>query len=91
MGNLGSLLSCSGIPSRVSLGGLVSSWDVQGGACLVAMCGLGTLVRHGSLVVVGVNSVVVVGLILSSCGCKLLSCCGVRFVSISSSGARLYV
>ena len=50
------------------LGRLVSSRDVQGGSCLVAMSSGYSLVLawNFSIIVLGVNSVVVVGLILFS-------------------------
>ena len=72
-GNLGFLLSCNGklgfslelqlgcqTSSRVVLGQLISSRDVQGGSCLVAMtggCSLG-IASDYSIVVVRVCSVV---------------------------------
>ena len=82
-GNLGFLLSCNGklgfslelqlgcqTSSRVVLWQLISSRDVQGGSCLVAMLGgcSRILAWDFSILVLGVNSVVVVGLILSSDG-----------------------
>ena len=56
------LLSCC-------LGGLISSRDVQGRSCVVAMCGclLASFGMIFTLVVVVVNSVFVVDSILSSC------------------------
>ena len=54
------LLTCGGASCRVPLGLLISSRDVQGGSCLVAMTGSCSLVlaRSYSLLVVGVHSVV---------------------------------
>ena len=65
-------LTCSGASSHVVLGQLISSRDVQGGSCLVAMFqGYSLLLAWDfSIFVVGFNSVVVVGLILSIGGVK---------------------
>ena len=55
------LVTCSGASCQVLLGQLISSRDVQGGSCLVAMMGGCSIVmaRDYSIVVVGVHSVVV--------------------------------
>ena len=54
------LVTCSGASCQVLLGQLISSRDVQGGSCLVAMMGVFSLVlaRGYSLLVVRVQSVV---------------------------------
>ena len=56
----GFLVTCSGASCLVLLGRLISSRDVQGGSCLVAMMGGCSLVMASdySVVVVGVRSVV---------------------------------
>ena len=66
----GFLSSYSGSSSRIVLGRLISSRDVQGGSCLFVICRwlVTSLPFVFSLVVVIVNSVVVVGSSLSSCG-----------------------
>lgn len=64
------LSCCVGASCRVVLGSFISCRDVKGGSFLVAMLGgyLLVLVWVFILDMVGVNSVVVVGLILSNCG-----------------------
>ena len=60
------LVTCSGASSRVVLGQLISSRDVKGGSCIVAMSGgysLGFSWDYSNFVV-GFNSVVVVDSIL---------------------------
>lgn len=88
MGNLGFLSSCDGklgfslelqpecqTSSQVVLGQLISSRDVQGCSCLFAMLGSYSriLAWDFSILVLRVNSVVVVGLILSICGVRFIS------------------
>ena len=91
-GYSGFLSTYNGASSRVVLQQLVSSRDVQDGSCLVSMlCG-------NSLVLAQDFPIIVVG-VRCSCGrfnspvveCKLLSACGVKFVSVSSRMAPLYV
>ena len=76
-GYSGSLSTCGGGSSRVVLGQLVSRRDVQGGSCLVAMSGGYSLdlAWNCSIIVVGVNSVVVVGSILFSVQASLYLWC----------------
>ena len=76
-GYLGFLLSCRGASSRVALGKFISSRDVQSGSCLVAMSGGYSLdlAWNCSIIVVGVNSVVVVGSILFSVQTSLYLWC----------------
>ena len=78
----GFVTTCSGASCRVLLGQLISSMDVQGGSCLVAMMGEWSLdlARDYSLVIVGVHSVIVGVLSLSSGGVQapLSSWCEVR-------------
>ena len=91
-GYSGFLSTYSGASSRVVLQQLISSKDVQYGSCLVSMLGGNSLVLAWDfpIVLVGVSC---------SCGgfnspvveCKLLSTCGVRFVSVSSRMAPLYM
>ena len=66
----GFLATCGGASCRVLFGRLISSRDVHGGLCLVAVTGGCSLVlkRDFSIIVVGVNSVVAGAMILSSCG-----------------------
>ena len=67
-GYSGFLSTCGGASSQVVLGRLVSSRDVQSASCLFPILGGYSLVLAWdfSIVVVGVNSVVVVGLVLST-------------------------
>ena len=76
-GYSGSLSTCGGASSQVVLGQLVSSRDVQGGSCLVAMSGGYSLdlAWNCSIIVVGVNSVVVAGSILFSVQTSLYLWC----------------
>ena len=76
-GYSGSLSTCGGASSQVVLGQLVSSRDVQGGSCLVAISGgySQDLAWNCSIIVVGVNSVVVVGSILFSVQTSLYLWC----------------
>ena len=73
----GFVTTCSGASCRVLLGQLISSMDVQGGSCLVAMSGGYSLdlAWNCSIIVVGVNSVVVVGSILFSVQASLYLWC----------------
>ena len=66
----GFLSTCGGASSQAVLGLLVSSRDVHDGSCQVAVCQwlLTSIGMVFTLVVVGVNSVAVVGSILSICG-----------------------
>ena len=90
----GFVTTCSGASCRVLLGQLISSMDVQGGSCLVAMMGEWSLdlARDYSLVIVGVHSVIVGVLSLSSGGVQapLSSWCEVR-VYYQKSGSYLCV
>ena len=68
----GFLATWGGATCQVFLRQLVSSSNVHGGSCLVAMTGGCSVVlaRDYSILVVGVNSVVVGALIISSGGVK---------------------
>ena len=78
----GFMTTCSGASCRVLLGQLISSMDVQGGSCLVAMMGEWSLdlARDYSLLVVRVDSVVAGVSSLSSGGVQapLFLWCEVR-------------
>ena len=68
----GFLTTWGGATCQVFLGQLVSSSDMHGGSCLVVMTGGCSVVlaRDYSILVVGVHSVVVRALIISSGGVK---------------------
>jgi len=89
----GFLVTCSGASCLVLLGRLISSRDVQGGSCLVAMMGEQSLdlARDYSVIVFRVLSVIVGVLSLSRVLCKLLSACCVKFMCITRRGAPLYM
>ena len=73
----GFLATCSGVSCQVFLGRLISNNDKQSDSCLVAVTCASSLVLQGIIIVVGVHSVVLGILSLSSGGVQVplsLSC-----------------